>query len=265
MLAEIEPVLERDEVRALRRGRAIVGAGSGGLDGDLSSPWPRAPRRRSASAIGLRQVLPVQTKRMCILKNISETGRERSRTLTEPNVPPRAGVPRGASRPRAPVRASDRCSLPRSTAARVPGRRRRASAARPLSTSAETASAMRSGPGAGGCPGRLAEVEVSGRPSRGHQCARSRRATVWRTAMPPSGPRSASGSFPSPPGQHQRERAGPERVRDSASRRRRRTPAPTLPPSRGRRSGAETACRGGRPLSAARASSAGRVGAEPRP
>ena len=59
-------------------------------------------------------------------------------------------------------------------------------------------STMAAAPGAVGPPGRLADVEVSGR-SRAATSRAMPAWDVWRTAMPPSGPRSASGSFPSPP------------------------------------------------------------------
>src|SRR6266571_894477 len=70
---------------------------------------------------------------------------------------------------------------------------------RPASTAAVNSRTMASGPGAVGPPGRLADVDVNGSPS-----AATSRATcgceVQRTAIPPSGPRSVSGSRPPPPG-----------------------------------------------------------------
>src|SRR5439155_173086 len=55
------------------------------------------------------------------------------------------------------------------------------------------------GPGAGGLPGKLADVDVTGSPSARTNLAIPRW-EVQRTAMPPSGPRSTSGRRPLPPG-----------------------------------------------------------------
>jgi hypothetical protein len=118
------------------------------------------------------------------------------------------------------------------------------------------------GPGAGGPPGRLAEVDVSGSPV----CATSRSmplCDVWRTAMPPSRPRSPSGSRPSPPrstsvsgpGQNASDNARADAVntRPHAS--------AIIRPDTRRRNGLPVS----RPLSPANAVSAGVRAAEPSP
>src|SRR5881396_2258395 len=69
----------------------------------------------------------------------------------------------------------------------------------PAATAAPKSRAIASAPGAGGCPGRFAHVDVTGSPSACTSLAIPR-CDVQRTAIPPSGPRSRSGSRPLPPG-----------------------------------------------------------------
>ena len=96
VLAEVETVLQPDEVGAFGHRRAVPGAR---CRRRRPSPGraraPPAPRAGAPSAIGLRQVLPVQTKRdvRCSWPETSVTARAARR---------RAAARRAGSRPRAP-------------------------------------------------------------------------------------------------------------------------------------------------------------------
>ena len=213
MADEVEPVLQRRRDTRLRR-PARRPRRRCRRTTTVTSSTPRAPasaRRSSASASGLRQVLPVQTNRMRVLMRASLSRRE------PPDGPAQLGA---RDRPFAHhARHRRRCSRPASTAARCRARRRRAPAARPARTaSAKQRRRCRRRPAPAGRPGRLAEVEVSGTPSAATSRAMPA-CDVCRTAMPPSAPAQPSGSRPSPPAQHQRQRPGPERVRQRARRR----------------------------------------------
>ena len=128
----------------------------------------------------------------------------------------------------------------------------------PLSIFGPERSASRSAPGAGGWPGRLAEVEVSGRPERRHQPARCRRATCaaprcrlrGRGAGRAAGPRR-----PAAPAS-----AGRARTHPTAPAPRARTPGPTAPPWPRLATSSRNGLSGGRPLSRPSAVSAATVG-----
>ena len=110
-----------------------------------------------------------------------------------------------------------------------------------------TPRAIRSAPGAGGCPGRLAEVEVSGLPSGGDQPrdAGVRRVTHRDAAL--AARAAASGSCPSPPGSTRVSGPG-QNASASARAAAVKHQAPLLRHRPARRPAAETACRGGAAL-----------------
>ena len=191
VVAEVEPVLEPDQVGAFGDRRAVPGAGAGGRDRDLVEPaaatavaQQRLGHRAAAGVAGADE------------QNVHAHGGKHSSRREPPGGPPQLGARDGALR--APSAAPSRCSRPASTAARCRARRRRAPAARRFHRRPGTARPAGRGPAPAG---RRAGWRRSR--SAAARCAATSRAMpwcdVWRTAMPPSRPRSSSGSRPSPP------------------------------------------------------------------
>src|SRR5437660_1861889 len=102
----------------------------------------------------------------------------------------------------APSRITRGCGAVQSTTVdggRFPNTPPSSTSSLPASTAVAKSRAIAAAPGAGWLPGTFADVEVSGSPNAATNrtmCG----CDVHRTAIPPSGPRSESGSRPPPPG-----------------------------------------------------------------
>ena len=144
---------------------------------------PASRWRRMAAAIGLRQMLPVQTKRTVIgsADQRGHDGAQRGRARSRPRAP--AAAPRRCSRP--PSRAGDGSSTPASSTSSVPSR---TAAAKVASISAPVAAGTCARPV--GARGRDGGPEDRDQPRRRPGC------DVQRTAMPPSGPAQHVGQPP---------------------------------------------------------------------
>ena len=247
MRREVEAVLQRHEVAALRRRRA--------------RPRRRCPADATVIAVdpplrqrgGAAAPPPAGCGRCCRCRRTGHSRRAAS--------PAHARAARRAEwRRHGSSAAPAPCSPPGSTAARCRGRRRRAPAARPRSSaSRERSRRCHRRPGAGRWPGRLAEVDVSGvthqaddrAPPPGATCGAPRCRPRRRAAPAAAGPRRRAA----------RASAGRARSASAMARAAALNVSPYSSAMRAaRRRAAGTACRGGRPLSRARLASASLFG-----
>src|SRR2546428_695294 len=186
---EIEPALQPDEVRALGHRGPVPRARPGGrdinpLDGPLGEGalQQRRPEGAAANVAGAHQ------QDLCRLRHLGHgASRPAARRSSESVIAP-SRTSRGVGRVQSTtVDGGEFPSTPPSNTSSVPA-----------STAGAKSRAIASAPGAAVLPGKLADVEVTGSPTAPTSRAMPR-CDVHRTAMPPSGPRRASGSRPLPP------------------------------------------------------------------
>src|SRR2546422_6208550 len=187
---EIEAALQPHEIRALGHGRTI--------------PRPRARGRHL-------EVVDATLREGALQQRRPERAAADIPGANEEDLFRRRVLHHGASRPTArrssaivsaPSRTSRGAGCVQSTTVdggEFPSTPPSSTTSVPAATASPKSRVSASAPGAGGWPGRLAEVDVTGSSSACTNLAIPR-CEVQRTAIPPSGPRSRSGSRPLPPG-----------------------------------------------------------------
>src|SRR6266550_7557466 len=184
MPRQVEPALEPHEVGAFGGRRAVPGAGAGRGNRDLDAALLQGALEQRRGERAAADVSGADEEDVLDHGASRPTARRSSATLS---VPSRTISARGLVQsttvdggrfPRTPPSSTRSC---------------------PDWTAGAKSRAIASAPGPGGWPGILADVDVSGEPSAATSCAIAW-CDVQRTAIPPSGPRSMSGSRPDPPG-----------------------------------------------------------------
>src|SRR5213596_675226 len=187
---EIEPPLESQEISALGNRGAVPGPGAGRGYREPFDPalhqGPLQQGRRERAAADVAGADQQNSFRVRFL------GHGASRPVARRSSPSF----RAPSRIRRGVRCVQSTMVDGGEFPRTPPS---STSKVPASTAGAKSCAMASAPGAGGLPGKLAEVDVTGSPSARTSVAIPRW-DVQRTAIPPSGPRNTSGSRPLPPG-----------------------------------------------------------------
>src|SRR5207302_4726394 len=187
---EVEPALQPHEIRALRHGRPVPRPGPGGrhlqaVDAALrqGALQQGGGQRAAADVAGADEQDPLHF-RVLHYGASRPAARRSSASVIAPSRTSRAsGCVQSTT-----VEGGEFPNTPPSSTSSVPA-----------ATAAAKSRMIAAAPGAGGWPGRLAEVDVIGSPRACTSCAIPR-CDVQRTAIPPSGPRSRSGSRPLPPG-----------------------------------------------------------------
>ena len=211
------PCSRPDQIRALGDRRTVPRTGAGGRDRYLICTPAASASRSSASAIGLRQVLPVQTKRTCIGQNISGAG-----PLAAPSHG--ASLPaarRSSARGIAPSRTSrgtvsvqstsvDGGTLPSTPPSST------SSSPRPLPPAEQLDQPV--GAGRRRPPGTIGRRRGERLAEWRRPAGRCRRATCAAPRCRPPA-RAARRAAALAPGEHQGQRTGPERVRQRRRRR----------------------------------------------
>src|SRR5206468_2366467 len=180
---EIEPALEAHEIRPFGHRRTVPGPGAGRGDRDPLDPalhqgaLEQGRRERTAADVsGAHEQDPFRVR--FLGHGASRPAARRS----SPSVTAPSRISRGTGCVQSTtVDGGEFPRTPPSSTSNVPA-----------STAGAKSRTIASAPGAGGLPGKLADVDVTGSPSARTNLAIPRW-DVQRTAIPPSGPRSGSG------------------------------------------------------------------------
>src|SRR6059036_3175243 len=190
MAREIEPALEPHEIGSLGHRGAVPGPGAGRGDRDPldatlhERALEQGRRERAAADVASAHQQDAFRVRFLVHGASRPAARRSSPSVTAPwRISRGVGCVQSTT-----VDGGEFPRTPPSSTSSVPA-----------STAGAKSRTIASAPGAGGLPGKLADVDVTGSPSARTNLAIPRW-DVQRTAIPPSGPRSGSGSRPLPPG-----------------------------------------------------------------